>query len=657
MALRCGFNSPTQGYTDRARQAAEVFGPEVMLWLPSAGPQDAVRYPACVQIVRCPNWAVGQSPVAYAESIAALVVRWRSALPGATFQLGNEPDIEAGHHGEEIEQYAAAVHATFPGIAVGNPPLSVEQSLRVRAEGCEVVLMHSYFERQHPESMADGLFGRSYLYGTQIAAGRPVYVTECNVVQTNCPIDWPDRNAQAARWLDQMEADGVAGACFFLLDGQNEWASFDVGPEAAAEILARRGPTPVPVPPPPPPPPSPFPANGYRRDAAPRSTADAPLSPNWLPAIQVFNAADAPAIVAAYADTARAIGYDPNLEIAQGWVETGGFDSPRWRLARNAAGIGIYANSTPDVQFGTIERGIEAQADLLNDYFGDAVDHWGVLREFGFGFDRPLGKTKLSEMDGVWAADSGYSAAIVAVANKIVGTLPRPTSGVTGDDIAAEALSQLGQVRSGGYDTHNGDHPWYLWCQSFVERVHEHRGITGPFYTSAYTCGLAMVAQGRMRHDRPRRGGVLFFDLTFWSDGGHTMIALGDGTAIGTTGAGIAIGPDWTDRPGYMGWAYRPGVNESIAEEIDVHTDGKFDDGRVKRLWDGPKTRAASRAIGGYDGNRGIDARWMGELKAGRPLGYATSKEERDAATGVVIRYFSSGFICWYPADGSTTVN
>jgi murein DD-endopeptidase MepM/ murein hydrolase activator NlpD len=92
----------------------------------------------------------------------------------------------------------------------------------------------------------------------------------------------------------------------------------------------------------------------------------------------------------------------------------------------------------------------------------------------------------------------------------------------------------------------------------------------------------------------------------------------------------------------------------SQEEQIDMHVDGKFDDGRIKRLWDGPKTKAAIRAVGGYSDQRGIDARWLAELQAGKPVGFAVSNEE-SIPTGGKIRYFSNGFICSYP-DGSTSV-
>src|SRR4051812_24921757 len=115
MTLLIGGNSPVQGYTERARHAAAFFGPGVMLWMPSARPQDAVLHPDCLHILRLPNWQAGEEPDFYVRRVADRVTAWRAAVPDVVLQLGNEPDLEIDHMAEETPAYAEAMRAAFPG--------------------------------------------------------------------------------------------------------------------------------------------------------------------------------------------------------------------------------------------------------------------------------------------------------------------------------------------------------------------------------------------------------------------------------------------------------------------------------------------------------------------------------------------------------------
>jgi hypothetical protein len=663
LMFRVGAHAPVQGFTDRAYQAAVALNAAVFLWTPACGPQDALRFPDALHVVRLDNWTVDIAPSQYVANESAQINRWRSIIPAAVFQCGNEPDIESDHGGQDFPRYAAALRAAFPGILLANPPLSVEKTYLITTDGADYVACHSYFERQHPEDIGNEGLGASYRLALRAAGTKQTIVTEFNVVQTNCPIDWPDRNKQAAAWLDQAEADGVAGVCFFILDAAPDWASFDVGPEAAADILAHRHQTPAPAPQPSPPPiPPPVPAppvtGAYTRSSDPRGYRV--LDRRWEAFIAQHNPQEADVICAYYDQACEVIGYDANCAIAQGCVETEIFTSPRWKAAHNAAGIGIYADSTPDVQFGDVATGVRAQVELLSDYYCGGVEPWGVLKRYGFG-GMNLGKTKLSDMDGVWAADTGYSAAIVGYLNQVVGgtqPAPAPPTGPTLEDIYRIALTYVGATR-----TDEGSAEFGM-CEQFVEEVVAKGTGKRVRYPTAAAHDNALHAAGVPFVTGPwKRGMILSWNAPFDPDG-HTCVAADFPMVITTHVSGVIAVIDaeangWYGAAGYSG-AYVPdGVGDGapVVEEIDMKVETAFDDGVLARQWRGPSTAAAFKKIGGYDGARGIDAAWRGELEAGRPLGFAISNEEADKPSGRIVRYFSNGRITYFTADGSVKIN
>jgi hypothetical protein len=241
-----GGSSPTPGFTERGRNAAELLGPGVMLWLSSAGPRDAGRFPTCLHIWRGPNWNRNDDPDAYARTIQRQIDPWLQAGIDVVIQLGNEPDLEAGHKGEEFPRFAHAVRTLLPGVRLANPPLSVEGTPDLTAAMCDaadVVSVHSYWETFAPQDIANEVFGASYRRAIQLASGKPVVVTEVNAVPDRegqrALVNWSRRNIQVARWLTQATEDGVHGACLFILDGNADpnWPLRDVGPEAAQEIM------------------------------------------------------------------------------------------------------------------------------------------------------------------------------------------------------------------------------------------------------------------------------------------------------------------------------------------------------------------------------------------------------------------------------------
>lgn len=649
MSLLIGGNSATQGYTDRCRQAAEVFGPGVMVWLSSAGPQDAIRYPHCVHFLRLENWSKGESSQSYVQRQTARIQSWR-VVPNLILIPGNEPDIESNHSGEDIQQYAYALRAAFPGVKIANVPLSTENTPSATYTGCDVRVCHSYFERQHPEDALNPQFGGSYLNTLDSANGMPVYVTEFNVVQTNSGVDWTDRNAQAAHWLDEAEKRGVAGVAFFILDAAPDWASFDVGPEAAADILAKRGTAQPPAPPPP------IVLTGYSGNSRPKNGVTT-VNANWE------NHAPAD-VIAAYAKYAPQIGYDPNLALGQSADETGWWTSPAYRLHRNMAGIGITGDNVIGPTWETNEQGVQAHLALLNCYYGNGTDPWGQLTAVGFG-GFTLGKQVLNDMDGVWAVPGAtYGDTIAANANLVSGeTPPVPQPPPTPKPVPSPVLIPLSRVRDiaaqhiGKTITDEGA-PEFGMCEQEFEECCEEAGLPRTRYATAAANGDVLMQRGVLSLVMPPPVGSGLVLGRAFDPNGH-ICCTDEYPYVITTYPGSVSRIDakaagWYDSVGLLGWFVPEGAAIDGIEEVDMHVDGDFDDGRLARLWDGSKTPTQVKSVGGYDGNRGIDARWAAELKAGRPLGFATSNEE-SIPTGGVIRYFSNGFICWYP-DGTTTV-
>jgi hypothetical protein len=667
--LLIGIHAPVQGATDRFNQTASALNAGAFLWLDSEQPGDALRYPGALHVVRLPNWTQGMGAGGYTASVTARVIRWRSAVPDAVFQCGNEPNLEVGHNGRDFPRYAAAMRDAFPGIRLANPPPSVEGTDAITADVCaaaDFVACHAYFERQHPEDSGNETFGASYRIAMQVAGAKPCIVTEFNVVQTNCPIDWPDRNTQAAAWLRQAEADGVHAAMLYIADAAPDWSSFDLGPEAATDILAHYRQD-VPQAPPRPDPSPPEETGMYTRGSDPRGYV--PLRAGWRAFIGGRNPGEADAIIAAYTEGCQAIRYDANLAIAQGCVETAVFTSRRWQAAHAAAGVGIYADGTPDVIWGEgttgdVRTGVLAQIELLNDYYGNAADPWGIIRAHGFGFDAPLGKTRLADMDGVWAADTGYSAAIIGYANAVGGEpihdVPAPpapvapTTTITGAMVAAYALRYLGSTDRYDYDPRNGHGTPYLWCEANAEAIPWHlTGIREPIY-SALVHGQQLDAAGRLHHDTSAPAGAwMIWGQAFWPDG-HIVISLGDGRYIGTTVDGIQIGSGWQYLPGFMGWAMPDGVVEGEGE-TDMRHDGKLDAGLAEYLWRvGRDSEGQPIAL---NPDSGLFVAWRADLLAGRPWGEPRSQEMPITdGSARVVQVFALGVAQAYP-DGTVAFN
>lgn len=259
---KIGIHAPVQGATQRFKQTAEALDASAFLWLSAEGPQDAVPYPHALHVLRIHNWNRDEDARAYVESQRARIVAWRGT-PNLVIQVGNEPDLEAGHDGERFPEIASVLRDVFPGIALANPPLSVEATARLRPEciaAADYVACHSYIDWLHPETAAMERFGQSYRLTLRAASGKPVIVTEVGVSNFD-GVNWPGRNDLLSRWLTQADTDGIHAAMLYIADSLNtEWQFFDIGPEAAAAI---RGGVVAPTPEPDRPSPQPEPAMTY----------------------------------------------------------------------------------------------------------------------------------------------------------------------------------------------------------------------------------------------------------------------------------------------------------------------------------------------------------------------------------------------------------
>jgi hypothetical protein len=718
MTLLFGLHGSPRGHTARSIETFDAAPVAVAVWLGGNHlPQDALTVPRAEHSVRLRTPYIGEDPTGYARSVAYVVPQWQAIAPHVRalfFIPGNEPEYADGFDVlvawdlaewfRWAPRYVDALRVRYPGIQIAMPALLAENTRALTPAYCalgERVTCHCYWQLNDPNGMRWHLSGGAYTYALSVAGNTPVAVTEVGVVSPSgaysdaSQMDWDVRNGQLAQWSSEAAAAGVQGAAIFVTDASPDFACFDVGPEAWRMIwqLSQVS-TPVTPPPEPEPEPEPPPGGCYGRDADPRGYR--PLDAHWLPALVARNPAEAQAIIAAYASGAQTINYDANLALAQGWVETAGFTSSRWRNAHNAAGIGIYADETPDIIFGrtpdhphgTIEAGVQAQLALINDYFGDGRDPWGVLTGLGFGFDTPLGKERLDQMDGVWAADTGYSAAIAAVANEVMDCtappepappLPAPTPPADWHAFMQCLPGAVVQGSDGGF-SHSGASPGFYAYDIVAEPetpivsmadgtvatiyvgyagtppsgqtgntlIIDHddgtRALYGHIREYAVADGervtqgqIVALSGGDLAQPQPGRG---------YSSGGHCHVELWRG--------GVRVRMEDEDVGPYQIGGYGPA---SVEPEVDMLVQSDFDDGILKRQWDGGKTKAAIKKVGGFDRSRGIDQAWETELKAGRPLGYAISEEEADEASGRIVRFYSNGRITYFTADGSVLIN
>ncbi|MCA1666773.1 MAG: glucosaminidase domain-containing protein [Thermomicrobia bacterium] len=612
MSNLLGLHAPTRGATDAFIQARQNIGASCILWTLAHGPQDTTL--GVTNIVRLPTPRKSNSPGQYLASVHAVISKWFPALRAAW----------------------GGIQLAAPAYSVSNMDWYTPQY----ASHFDVLCAHAYWYSNKDE-MHDEAAGAAWKHAA--AFGKPVYITEANSNPTT-----PD---QLGQWAAELP-ESVAGVCFYITDDDGHDPNYNITPEQATEIRAAyesalTAPIQPPIIQPPiePPPPVvpdvilPMEHEMYSGDSRPMHGNYVFPRQAWVQHIATSNPGEAEAIVATYAACCTQTGYDPNLAIAQGVVETEDFDSPRWHNAHNAAGIGIYSDGTPDVQFGTVERGIQAQIELLNDYYGDGTEPWGILKEFGFG-GMHKGFTKLSDMDGVWAADTRYSHAIAAVANDVTGgsapSVALPTPSVAGL-VPLEAIYQIAQAKIGETHTEESTYEFGL-CEQFIEENLADAGLPRVRYYSAAIHGDELIAANLLRKGPWKRGEVVVFGYAF-DPNGHICMAADYPYVITTYPGQITLfdASQWIQSAGYLGHYIPEGATDQTEEDdMALPVEGKADDGLYEYAW-----RRSGIAL---NKESGFYTRWLAEVKKGVPVGIATSPEF-SFPDGRTCQTFSSGAV------------
>jgi hypothetical protein len=650
-----GLHAPVQGATDAFKQCRANIGASCVLFTAACGPQDATD--GVTNLVRLPSPQQGESSDGYIARTHDQIARWYASGIAALFIPGNEPDL-AESSGDvptaytqaaweaQMEAVVSALRSVWGGIVLAAPAYSVGNMswYTPRYAGLfDSVTAHAYWWADKDE-MHDTAAGAAWQYATPF--GKPVYITEANSNPTT-----PDQLAAWAAGLPEI----VKGVCFYITDDQGHDPQYNITPAQAAAIRQAYDapvvvPDPVPTPEPLPTPP-PAPTGGYSGDSDPRGFRA--LDGRWLPYLTAHNASEAAAICATYHDACQTIGYDANLAIAQGCVETATFTSARWQNAHAAAGVGIYSDGTPDIIWGesdatphgTVEAGIRAQCELLSDYYCGGTEPWGILKPHHFG-GMNLGKTKLSDMDGVWAADTQYSATISALANGVLGdTVPAPTpppipdpapaplGPITLADILRVATAHIGNTK-----TDEGQ-PEYEWCEQEVEEWLAEAGLARVRYPSAAVHGDAVAAAGLFHMEMPPPPGAVLIGGRAFDPNGHIFVAdtypFVITTYPGTVSRIDAVANGWYASAGLLGW-YIPAGVRTEEDDMALPIEGKADDGLYEY--------AFQRSGQALNKESGIYTRWLGMVKAGVPIGIPTSPEF-SFPDGRTCQTFSSGAV------------
>jgi murein DD-endopeptidase MepM/ murein hydrolase activator NlpD len=675
--ISLGVHMPPQGATERAFQTAFALKSTCVLWLAMDihgphQPHDAARYPNAVHFVRLPNPGLQEAAGAYADRVQPIIAAWRTVVPDAYYVIGNEPEHEAGWPVDAwlttLPLFAAVIRADFGGIKLAATPFLVDNAAAMTqrvAQQFDAICCHTYWGFEAPQFVTDPAWGRNYL--PLLAYGPPVYVTEVNASPANLDpaTNWHERNRQVAQWIGQARDDGVAGCCLYLADGQGEWAGYDVGPEAALDILDQIPPLPTP----PPPSPEPSPMNPYAYDG---DYTYATFTAMVAGALSRKN----PSVVSRENYLAvHAAAKQRNISVATllGWIVAENVD-PDLIAVNNLAGIYYVGQSraTPGPLGPANEGGKPYCA------FATLTDFWVTLAinietidpdAWNRGDLRSIARTYTG-------GAQGYAKVDIVDALRDGARFPHGTVEQTPSPHRYQIVTPVDCPVAQGSDgdfSHGGVTPGFFAIDYACARGTPCRaaadGTVGVIYTTDWNpvsartgpsvwidhdCGYSTFSCHLSRIDVASDGRVTQ---------GQTIGLTGDPAIDGGFGSGahlhweiwdtarhVRVRMEDLEAAGIAG----PWDGGSQEEQIDMHVDGKFDDGRIKRLWDGPKTKTAIRTVGGYSDQRGIDARWLAELQAGKPVGFAVSNEE-SIPTGGKIRYFSNGFICSYP-DGSTSV-
>ena len=143
-----------------------------------------------------------------------------------------------------------------------------------------------------------------------------------------------------------------------------------------------------------------------------------------------YSAAEVRRIARRYVDTARPVGLDPLLVVAQMSLETGNLTS-HWSQPprRNPAGIGVTGQPGAGLSFRDWRSAVRAHVGRLLAYalaIGEEDDAQRRLIDEALGW-RPLPDRyrgiapTLEGLAGTWAVDAGYAAKVRRIANEIQG--------------------------------------------------------------------------------------------------------------------------------------------------------------------------------------------------------------------------------------------
>jgi murein DD-endopeptidase MepM/ murein hydrolase activator NlpD len=663
-----GANAPVQGFTERAKQTALALQAGAFVWMPAEGPQDALWVNAnigpALHVVRLDTPRPGEQADDYTSRVADRVHEWWS-VPNVAYCPGNEPTIDAGWSlGAWLaaaHEYTLAMKVWFPGIRLTSVPLKVEETGSLTLDAvlnCDYCNVHSYIEAPHWDDIENEGLGASWK--TALRFGAPIIVSEFGCVGGQ---DAPT----IIRWVQEMDAGGVVAAMLFILDGVGtQWAALDVSIEMAAAIRAGTIPPPVPDPPPPP---EPSPMNPYTYDG------DYPYA-TFTRMVAGALSRKNPSV--ASRDNYRAVhaaAKQRNISVATllGWIVAENVD-PDLIAVNNLAGIYYVGQSraTPGPP-GPANEGSKPYCA-----FATLTDFWVTLAINIMTIDPDAwNRGDLRSIARTYTGGAqGYAKVDIVDALRDAARFPHGTVEQTPSPHRYQIVTPVDCPVAQGSDgdfSHGGVTPGFFAIDYACARGTPCRaaadGTVGVIYTtdwnpvsartgpsvwidhdcgySTFSCHLSRIDVAS--DDRVTQGQIIGLTGDPAIDGG-----FGSGAhlhwEIWDTARHVRVRMEDLEAAGIAG----PWSDESPEEQIDMHVDGKFDDGRIKRLWDGPKTKTAIKAVGGYSDQRGIDARWLAELQAGKPVGFAVSNEE-NIPTGGKIRYFSNGFICSYP-DGSTTV-
>ncbi|HSK16003.1 MAG TPA: glucosaminidase domain-containing protein [Gaiellaceae bacterium] len=141
-----------------------------------------------------------------------------------------------------------------------------------------------------------------------------------------------------------------------------------------------------------------------------------------------YSDASVRSILRTYDETARSVGLDPLLVVAQMVLETGNLTSDWSQVPkRNPAGIGVTGEPGAGIRFPSWKKAVRAHCGRLLAYAlpkgAESAEQKALIDE-ALGW-RPLPDSlrgaapTLSKLTGRWATDPGYAAKIVRVANEL----------------------------------------------------------------------------------------------------------------------------------------------------------------------------------------------------------------------------------------------